>query len=337
MYVNPPQVIGGSITLPTAQMAECDYENNWSVNHGGACVPLCTGADGMLTAAQVSTCSFAVPAGAGTVWDVSNPTVQYSAAGSMTRNNVTWVPGAWACDPTTGGFYYDSNTAPTKITLCPATCAPAKMTGAVTYYHMGCPSTYTTTMGPLTPFSAPFVGAAACPEGTTTQWDYLAYSTVTPFTSTVTFAVQTGTTPTMLTPATPITVATAHSVWSPYTTDTEYCPLGTLPSAAGVTCPVDLFDALNCPAQYNPAQPSCKGTPSGPAQNPYLNLVITLTPTATAGPVVNSFAHVLVPCGAVTRRAPGAREGAQDSRLTRAARAATLAPCLNASATCSCA
>ena len=51
--------------------------------------------------------------------------VDHTPPGSSTANTLPYVGDAGSCDPTTGGWYYDTDpavTEPTKIMMCPATC-----------------------------------------------------------------------------------------------------------------------------------------------------------------------------------------------------------------------
>jgi von Willebrand factor type A domain len=68
-------------------------------------------------------CDFAVPApSGGKVVDFSSATVEYTPGGGS-ATSLTWVASASACDPTSGGWYYDSATAPNDMLLCDASCA----------------------------------------------------------------------------------------------------------------------------------------------------------------------------------------------------------------------
>jgi len=67
-------------------------------------------------------CDFAVPApSGGGVVDFSRATVQYTPGGGG-PSSLAWRTSAAACDPTTGGWYYNSSTAPNHILLCDASC-----------------------------------------------------------------------------------------------------------------------------------------------------------------------------------------------------------------------
>jgi hypothetical protein len=212
-------------------------------------------------------CNMALPA-AGT-FDPTSTYVYQSTAGNPTKATLSHVTSASGCNATTGGYYYDNNTTPTKISLCPASCNTAIRPETKTYVDLTCTNPSTPTTLPLSPYN----GTALCSSypGTGVQWDYLAYNTTTPGSSYVTFGVQTGSSPTTLTPATPTLLATAEA--SP--TNTQVCALGTLPPSTN--CPIDLFKALN------------NGHAWGQAQAPYIDLTVTLNPTNTGNPVVNSL------------------------------------------------
>ena len=67
-------------------------------------------------------CSWQIPqAPAGEAFDRKRVNVQYSAQGAAPRS-VLQVTAATACG-TTGGWYYDDANAPTRIEMCPSTCA----------------------------------------------------------------------------------------------------------------------------------------------------------------------------------------------------------------------
>jgi hypothetical protein len=67
-------------------------------------------------------CNFAVPAASGGVVDFSQATVSYTRGNSGAAVSLAWVSSASACDPTTGGWYYDDVTSPNQVRLCDASC-----------------------------------------------------------------------------------------------------------------------------------------------------------------------------------------------------------------------
>jgi hypothetical protein len=67
-------------------------------------------------------CAMSIPAPPGGRWvDFSQATVTYSAGGGA-PTALPWASSAVAC-PAAGGFYYDNNSAPRSIDLCPSTCS----------------------------------------------------------------------------------------------------------------------------------------------------------------------------------------------------------------------
>jgi hypothetical protein len=57
---------------------------------------------------------------------------------------ISKVDDASQCGATQGGWYFDNNASPTKITLCPATCDPMlKTTGSGLDVLIGCGSIIT--------------------------------------------------------------------------------------------------------------------------------------------------------------------------------------------------
>ena len=57
-------------------------------------------------------------------------------AGVLT--SILRVAGIGACNPATGGWYYDNEATPTKILLCPATCTAAQKLGSSVALKFGC-------------------------------------------------------------------------------------------------------------------------------------------------------------------------------------------------------
>ena len=73
--------------------------------------------------ANLAGCDFAVPAPAGgSVVDFSRASVSYTPGNGGGAVSLNWVPAASACDPTSGGWYYNSATAPNHMLLCDASC-----------------------------------------------------------------------------------------------------------------------------------------------------------------------------------------------------------------------
>ena len=52
--------------------------------------------------------------------------------------SVPYVGSLGACDPTSGGWYYDNTGAPTKIILCPASCNQVRATDWNIQVELGC-------------------------------------------------------------------------------------------------------------------------------------------------------------------------------------------------------
>ncbi|HEX4338378.1 MAG TPA: vWA domain-containing protein [Polyangiaceae bacterium] len=71
-------------------------------------------------------CQFSLPpAPAGESLDPTKVNVEYTPPGAPMPETLTGVSAASACDPTTGGWFYDNPVTPKAITLCPATCTRA--------------------------------------------------------------------------------------------------------------------------------------------------------------------------------------------------------------------
>ena len=77
---------------------------------------------------QKLACEYLIPTPpAGGTLDYGKVNVEHTAMGSSTPTTIYYVGSVDKCDPTTGGWYYDVDPAsggtPTKIEICPATCA----------------------------------------------------------------------------------------------------------------------------------------------------------------------------------------------------------------------
>jgi hypothetical protein len=70
-------------------------------------------------------CEYTIPAPQMGMLDYNKVNVQYTP-GNGAPQLIANVANAAACDPNTGGWYYDNNAAPTKIILCAKTCTPVQ-------------------------------------------------------------------------------------------------------------------------------------------------------------------------------------------------------------------
>jgi hypothetical protein len=84
-------------------------------------------------------CQYALPKPMpGTQLDPNKVNVEFVPPGAPMGVTVPGVTMA-TCDPANGGWYYDNPAAPTKINLCPSTCAQAMMmTGSEVNISVGC-------------------------------------------------------------------------------------------------------------------------------------------------------------------------------------------------------
>ena len=237
-YLNPIAAAGGtntSITVGNATMA-ADLKTALGAITGGGI-----------------TCSSDLPAL--NLFDPFDVIVKYtpSAAAAV---NLTQRADLTACNGNVNaGWYYDNNATPTKILLCPKSCATATAdAGSKIDITLGCPKG----LGPKTVL-VPYQGQ--CPPGSKPVWNFLAFDASTPNTSTVGFRARTADTQAGL------SGAAWHNVTTSPPTPAS-CPL-TGPNP----CPVDVFAALGFPDQ----------------KRAWLELEITLTPGGGGVPVVNSF------------------------------------------------
>ncbi len=121
----------GGVT--TGQQCDVISNTNQIANGGGTQAAFIVNASGdtgaqflqalnSIRTANAVGCDFAVPApSGGKVVDFSSATVEYTP-GSGSAMSLAWVASASACDPKSGGWYYDSATAPNHMLLCDASC-----------------------------------------------------------------------------------------------------------------------------------------------------------------------------------------------------------------------
>jgi hypothetical protein len=89
-------------------------------------------------------CEYAIPpAGSSGALDFGKVNTEYTPSGGSAPTTVGYVPDLAGCDPTQGGWYYDADPAqggtPTKIIMCPATCAGfGTDTGGQVDIRVGC-------------------------------------------------------------------------------------------------------------------------------------------------------------------------------------------------------
>lgn len=87
-------------------------------------------------------CKFQIPAPApGKTLNYDYVRVSYTPIGETNQVDVYQVKDAADCDPTTGGWYYDSDPKvqnPSKILLCPATCEQVKLSDEGVTVMLGC-------------------------------------------------------------------------------------------------------------------------------------------------------------------------------------------------------
>lgn len=199
-------------------------------------------------------CAFALPDPQ--TFDASSMAVSL-VSGSGDADAVQQVAGPADCGA--GGWRFDDPAAPSKVVLCPSTCAALRADpGAEVELHADCPGAYSAMLNET-------LYAATCPVHTRPVWGFLAYDTVTPSTSSVEFRIATGESP-AIPDASDLLVAVANTA-----SGTSLCSM-----AGPAPCPVDLSDALG-------------GMPAD--GYPYLRLRTSLLPSANAAaaPTVNQW------------------------------------------------
>ncbi|MBK8251265.1 MAG: VWA domain-containing protein [Polyangiaceae bacterium] len=92
---------------------------------------------------QTLACDYQIPAPPdGSDLDYGKVNVEYTPSGQNMPKTVFYVTNEAGCDPMLGGWYYDkdpqSGQVPTKILMCPATCAELKGSGGQIDIKIGC-------------------------------------------------------------------------------------------------------------------------------------------------------------------------------------------------------
>lgn len=176
-------------------------------------------------------------------FDPSQITVEYSSKVTAKMP----LPQVWSQADCGDGWYYDDWANPTKVTLCPATCAAARAeAGAEVRIEVGCPGIYD-----VYTYTETYFGE--CPPGTEVQWGYFSYESSTPGDSEIVFQAGTTADPNLVITS-PATLAIASQG-----AGTQSCPM-----SGPSPCPIDLV------AAFGPAE----------AKLPYLQLRMTLKPTS---------------------------------------------------------
>ena len=90
---------------------------------------------------QALGCEFTIPLpGAGQSVNLNQVNVRFTPPGAPSGAYILKVPDAAACNPNTGGWYYDNPTNPTQIRACPKSCELLKGGGGKVRIEVGCDS-----------------------------------------------------------------------------------------------------------------------------------------------------------------------------------------------------
>lgn len=230
------------------QVEECSCRNNWALHWG------------QVSCVSPTVCEQAELSPPSCVYTLRNQHFVDPANHAVTFEPgavpIEQVSGASACG-TDGGWYYDDPVQPTRITLCPASCALHRSTYEHVLVELGCPHL-------VTPTTRTQVYEGECPDDTPPQWTLLTYDTSIPDDASVVFRVRTAVAEAEL----------ASAAYRELRVATQAEPDCTLTSPAG--CPVDLFQALD-------------GFPL--ARDRFLELEMRLNPTSNQvqSPVVHSW------------------------------------------------
>lgn len=96
-------------------------------------------ARGIVSASRVD-CEWAIPAPQGQAFDVGKVNVRYATAAQPAAQTVLHVDAPAQC-PASGGWFYDDNSKPTHISVCPATCDAIRADPSVKFDILfGCPT-----------------------------------------------------------------------------------------------------------------------------------------------------------------------------------------------------
>lgn len=95
-----------------------------------------------IRAAATVSCEFLIPKdGASGPVDFSKVNVTITPSGGRPPQQLAKASDPSQCDPAAGGWFYDSNQAPTRVRLCPASCSGVTAdTGATVELEIGCAS-----------------------------------------------------------------------------------------------------------------------------------------------------------------------------------------------------
>ncbi len=130
-------------------------------------------------------CNYTIPQPSAGLLDYENPGVVLTTNGIGTT--LTKVANSGAC--TSSGYYYNSNTNPTEINLCPTVCATAQTPGAKARLDVvfQCVGQFTSDT-----VSFDYSMADQCPPSTSPQWGDFSWIAQTPAGTSITFSVTTG-------------------------------------------------------------------------------------------------------------------------------------------------
>ncbi|MBK8257455.1 MAG: VWA domain-containing protein [Polyangiaceae bacterium] len=174
-------------------------------------------------------CAFDLPSQA--TFDDELMTVEFTS-GSGSTHPIDRVDTVADCGA--GGWYYDDNLNPSRLTLCAETCtAVQENQGSLTFFAP-CPNKYDKLV-------MEEVYEGKCGPGTTPQWGFLAYEATAPSNSSLTFAIQAGFSPTFQQGSGTIVAVAKGSDGS------TLCGMGG-PSP----CPIDLTGILGEPDNHAP-------------------------------------------------------------------------------------
>lgn len=205
-------------------------------------------------AKENATCSLALPAAG--LFDPNDVTVTFTPSAGGT----VLLPQRWdlaACG-SSGGWTFDNNSAPTKVELCPSSCASAQQDpGGKISFNVGCPKN-ASSMTHVEQYQA------KCPSGTKPVWGLLTWNASTPGGSSVSFRARTA----------PTNGGLASAGWhdlgaAQASPNTQSCALG----GPAPLCPVDVYSKLGSPDQ----------------QHEWLELAIDLTPAGASSPMVDQW------------------------------------------------
>lgn len=132
MQQTPPTTADPSAGVPDGGMPSADPGNGFGVDF----IPECSD-EAAYALMPSGVCSYPLPDGVDVSADATRIALLTNGSFTMAER----VDGPFACNLVSGGFYFDSLSMPTRITLCPQSCLSAGGTAEMqVVLVLGCPT-----------------------------------------------------------------------------------------------------------------------------------------------------------------------------------------------------